>query len=135
MSTNAGHCASQSERFGTSGQTTAHDLQLLFCWVASSFHVLVPKKRGGGFLKVPYGHHDDQGLNAIASVANCDVFGLDGSLEFSCTGAIYHGPQQMRDQFSAAVVPLLEKHYGMTAREITSHEFWSLHPLAGHSAG
>ena len=68
---------------------------------------------------MPYGHHDDQGLSAIASVASCDVFGLDGSLEFSCSGAIYHGPQQLRDQFSAAVVPLLEKHYGMTAREIT----------------
>jgi hypothetical protein len=103
--------------------------QLLYCWVAECFNVLVPKKRGSGFLKVPYGHHHDQGLTAIANSAQCDVFGLDGSLEFQCSGAIFHGPESMRDQFSATVVPQLERHYGMTSREVSVSEFWALHPV------
>lgn len=103
--------------------------QLLYCWVANRFHVLVPKKRGLGFLKVPYGHHDDRGLSDIADAVQCDVFGLDGSLEFQCSGAIYHGPKQLRDQFCASVVPHLVQHYGITAREVTPGEFWASHPV------
>lgn len=103
--------------------------QLLFCWVANGFNVLAPKRRGTGFLRVPYGHHPDTALDAIADLVHVDVIGLDGSLHFECKGAVFHGPQELRDAFAGKVVPALERHYGLCAKEIDEVEFWQLHPL------
>ena len=44
-------------------------LVLLYSWAASNFHVLVPKKRGVGYLAVPYGHRPNPGLDQIAARA------------------------------------------------------------------
>lgn len=101
---------------------------LLCCWVSNGFHVLVPKLRGDGFLRVPYGHHHDSGLSHIAAMAECDVFGLDGSLEFECP-PVYGGGQGARDEFATSIIPLLESHYGASARMIHVDEFWALHPV------
>lgn len=103
--------------------------ELLYCWVSSRFRVLVPKRRGTGFLKVPYGHHPDKVLDRIAIAAGCDVIGLDGALEFECSGAVYHGSNAVRAEFAGIVVPRLEAHYGLTAREIPEHEYWRLTPI------
>lgn len=103
--------------------------ELLYCWTANGFNVLVPKRRGSGFLKAPYGHHADKGLDAIATAARCDVFGLDGALEFECKGAVFHGGKAVRGEFTATVVPRLEAHYGLTAREVSESEFWRLNPV------
>jgi hypothetical protein len=104
--------------------------ELLYCWVAGGFAVLVPKMRGDGFLKVPYGHHVDAGLDRIGDKVQCDVTGLDGALDFRCSGSIYHGGTMMRKEFSDVVVPALASHYSTSAREITEQEFWRLHPVA-----
>lgn len=111
--------------------------KLLYCWVFECFAVLVPKQRGYGYLRIPYGHHNNKSLNAIGDLVACDIFGLDGHLEFQCSGAIFHGPAKGRADFADRVVAALEKYYGMTAREITEPEFWRLHPIkdaAGCSA-
>lgn len=104
--------------------------ELLYCWVAQGLSVLVPKRRGEGFLKAPYGHHVDTELDRIGDKVQCDVTGLDGALEFCCSGLIYHGGKTARKQFSDVVVPALASHYGISAREITTQEFWRLHPVA-----
>lgn len=104
--------------------------RLLYCWVARGLNVLVPKQRGEGFLKVPYGHHHDKSLTAIANNAHVDVFGLEGTLDFNCAGNIYHGGREVREEFSAKVIPALEAHYGLKAIEIDQFEFWAKHPLA-----
>ncbi len=103
--------------------------ELLYCWVASGLHVLVPKRRGMGFLKTPYGHHLDRGLDAIADAAHVDVTGLDGALCFECSGKIYHGGKAARDAFAAVIVPRLQTHYGWNAREVDETEFWRLYPV------
>ncbi|MDR9839672.1 MULTISPECIES: hypothetical protein [Herbaspirillum] len=108
--------------------------ELLCCWVAGQFCVLVPKRRGSGFLRVPYGHHFDEGLDDIASTVSCDVFGLDGMLEFECGGSTYHD-QVARERFFKQVVPRLETHYGVLAREVSQSEFWRYHPLTKMSSG
>lgn len=102
--------------------------ELLCSWVAGQFCVLVPKRRGAGFLRVPYGHHFDEALDDIASTVSCDVFGLDGMLEFECGGSTYHD-QVAREVFFKKVVPRLEAHYGVLAREVSQSEFWRYHPL------
>lgn len=108
--------------------------QLLWCWVANGFNVLVQKRRGVGFLRVPYGHHPDPGLDRIAELVRVDVVGLDGSLHFECEGSIYHGSDAVRKAWAAKVVPALEKYYGVSSRQIDEGEFWLLHPLEGARA-
>lgn len=103
--------------------------RLRYCWVADALQVLVPKKRGFGFLRVPYGHHPIPGLNEVAELAGCDVFGLDGALCFENRGA-FHGPSEGRKAFEAIVIPALERHYGYASAPATVEEFWALHPLS-----
>jgi len=102
--------------------------ELLYTWSHECLAVLVPKQRGVGFLKVPYGDHNDPALNHVADAAGCDLFGKDGALEFQCGGQVYHGGCTAHAAFEAQVIPALEAHYGWRARAIPSHEFWALHP-------
>lgn len=103
--------------------------QLLYAWVGQGLSVLVPKRRGRGFLRAPYGHHNQPALNAIADLAGCDVFGLGGSLDFQVPGDVYHGGQLKRAEFAGRLLPALEKVYEAKSREITAADFWQLHPL------
>lgn len=107
--------------------------ELLYCWVAKTLSVLVPKKRGEGYLKVPYGHHHIMALTDIANDADVDVTGLDGALEFECGWKIFHGGEATRKDLSSKVIPRLETHYGYAAREIHEKEFWEKHPLTSGS--
>lgn len=102
--------------------------ELLYCWVAGQFSVLVPKKRGEGYLKTPYGHHHIQELTFIANKLHCDVCGLDGALDFEVSGAIYHGPENGRDAFAKEIMPMLEAYYSIPSREIPVEKYWLLNP-------
>ena len=84
------------------------NVELLFCWVAGQLSVLVPKKRGSGFLRVIYGHHHNQALTEIANAAQSDVFGLDGALDFVCGGKVYHGGASIRAEYAEKIIPRLE---------------------------
>lgn len=101
---------------------------LLYCWVASEFHVLVPKARGEGFLRVPYGHLHNADLDAIGALVGLDILGLEGSLHFETDLAIYCGGPKAREAFEAKVMPALENLYGWGSREIAPSEFWELLP-------
>jgi hypothetical protein len=101
--------------------------ELLFHWSAATLEVLVPKRRGEGYLKVPFGHHEDAGLARIERVAGCDIWGLDGSLSFQCgTGVATY--ETARAEFTTRVMPALAAHYAMGFREAGAVEFWDLHP-------
>lgn len=102
--------------------------ELLFCWVAETFSVLIPKIRGEGFLKVPLGHHENQALRDVSEIAGCDICGLDGSLDFEVGGKVFHGGHDARAEFALRVVAALEAHYGVPAREISRAEFYELNP-------
>lgn len=105
--------------------------ELLYCWVAQGFNVLVPKKRGNGYLKVPYGHHHDSALAQIADDAGVDVTGLDGALAFECSSSIFYGSAAGKNEFASKVMPPLERRYGCASREIRAAEFWEKNPLTG----
>lgn len=111
------------------GKMSSPAAKLLYCWVAKGFNVLVPKKRGKGFLKVPYGHHHIPELTDVANGAGCDVTGLDGSLHFECPGSVYYGGNDARKQFEKMIVPRLEAYYGIASQEINEAEFWGLNPF------
>lgn len=105
---------------------------LLYCWVSNGFSVLVPKRRGTGYLKVPYGHHHNDALTAIANEVGCDVIGLDGELAFESreVKTLYHNRvSDDRAAFVAKIMPMLEKHYQMDSREVDADTFWESHPL------
>lgn len=86
--------------------------------------ILVPKQRGEGFLKVPFGHHNGP-LSDVAAEIGYDLFGLDGSLDVQ-TGFL------RRDAIGdilANIMPAISKHYGIDWRLIDADEFWATHPL------
>jgi hypothetical protein len=101
--------------------------ELLFLWLVNSLHVLVPKRRGQGFLRQPYGHHIDMDLNRIGELAEADVFGLDGDLQFDW-GPHRRLSQANKDAATAVIMPALAAHYGVPYREALPNEFWAKHP-------
>lgn len=103
------------------------DRVLCYYWMGATLEVLVPKKRGSGFLRVPLGEHHDADLSRIESLANCDIFGLDGALSFQC-GSRIASYEAKRKAFESVVLPALERHYGCTSREVSHTEFFNLHP-------
>jgi len=104
------------------------DKKLLYCWVLQGFDVLVPKRRGEGFLKTPLGHHANEGLSYIEMAARCNLHGLDGALHFDCDRNFFGGEEQ-RKEFVSTVVPMLEDHYGLASEEIHAADYWRLNPI------
>ncbi len=90
--------------------------------------VLVPKKRGTGYLRQPYGHHIDRGLEEVRNqIDYIDIFGLDGALEIMITINEYDEKQKAK---AREIMDVLSKHYGYPHREVKRNEFWERHPLA-----
>ena len=110
-------------------EATRAPRELIACWAINGFCVLVPKMRGRGFLRVPFGHHEDPALSKIADLAQCDIFGLDGHLEFQTPPKLFHGGDAARQAFADKALQALSNHYGVPARLVGSAEFWRLHPL------
>lgn len=99
--------------------------ELLFYVGLGYISVLVPKKRGGGYLKVPCGHHVDKKLaDAIDRAgAPSDICGLDGSLYINMHKR--QGPRPLL----APLMKELSSHYDCEAREVNITEYWDNHPL------
>ncbi len=64
----------------------------------------------------------------IAHKCGCDIFGLDGALDFQVGRAMFYGPENRRIVFEGSVMPMLEAYYGMPSRRIDEYEFWLLNP-------
>lgn len=114
---------------GSTGETARP--ALLAYLSSSSLMVLVPKKRGNGYQRVPLGHHMTP-LAELAMHKGWDITGLDGHLEIevSCHSA------EERAATLERYMPALAEFYGMPWRETSATEFWSLHPLdAGSDKG
>lgn len=95
--------------------------ELLYYWLAMSVEVRVPKRRGKGFLKVPYGHHVNDKLNRIADEVGCDVSGLDGTLSFEVGMKVVCCPER-REKLISKLMPMLADHYGFPFRMATHSE-------------
>lgn len=94
--------------------------EILIHPLSLSVSCLIPKKRGTGFLRTPWGHHQDQNLADIAIELGCDIYGLDGSLDIQ-TG--YGGSKRIEE-----IGQLLSLHYGFPWRVARHDEFFDKHP-------
>jgi hypothetical protein len=99
--------------------------EALYAWGTHDLSVLIPKRRGFGYMKVPYGHHSISALNDIADTLHADINGLDGHLHIDRG----HLPVRydLRDQFAAKALPLLAGYYKFkTWREIGHTDFCTI---------
>lgn len=99
---------------------------LRYCWVYYNFSVLVPKKRGIGYLKSPYGHHHIERLSEIGHQVGCDICGLDGSLDFEVPSRLYCSMGDEKTEFEQRLMPLLEKYYGFSSEPIDIQAYWDI---------
>ena len=91
---------------------------------ARSINILVPKRRGEGYLVVPFGHHVS-GLSAVEAEVGFDIYGLDGSLDIQ-TG--YYGRTPSPELLEGIMKPLC-RHYDMDYRMVDGVEYWEKHPI------
>lgn len=89
-----------------------------------NIYMLIPKKRGVGYLKQPLGHHACP-LSELAYQIGFDMCGLDGHLEV-CTG--YIAPNRHQYFIDKAVKPI-SNLLGYEYRLVTDREFFANHPV------
>ena len=98
--------------------------KLYFTFQADGLLVLVPKKRGNGFLKTPYGHHTIQALDDILDQATLlakNLYGLDGYLYFQVK--TYSGDEE---KIAPILMPLLETYYGFVSEYVGNSLFFDI---------
>lgn len=80
-----------------------------------NLYVLVPKRRGRGFLKTPLGHHATA-LGQLETKIGADIVGLDGHLAIALNEALpaptSPTPAARRSQAEKAM-DFLSRHYGI----------------------
>lgn len=81
--------------------------------------VLIPKRNGKGWLRVPAGHHACERTSDIERVLKCDVCGLDGTLTIEC-GSTISTYRESRLEFERVALPLISRWFGvMPGREVS----------------
>lgn len=101
--------------------------ELLWLHIDTNIWVLVPKKRGIGYLKTPYGHHANADFEKVRrdKMDNIDVFGLDGYLEL-CIDRISGNFKEKDEQYAAKLMNALSDYYQMPNREASRSEFFGI---------
>jgi hypothetical protein len=89
--------------------------------------MLIPKKRGEGYLRVPLGHHACP-LHSLSYDLRVDICGLDGMLEVEL-GRRYTF-NDLDGMVRDYVVPIA-KLLGFPFRVVEHAEFWENHPITG----
>lgn len=101
--------------------------EIIWTVIDANICAIIPKQRGKGYLKTPYGHHINPGLEDIRTqLDNVDIFGLDGHLEIRIGDKVRY-PEQY-EALKAKAIRLLEVHYGWPLRESCA-DFWKYHPI------
>lgn len=98
--------------------------ELLYIFRERSIHILVPKKRGEGFLRTPIGHHRSP-LSDLSYKIGFDMFGLDAEI-FVDTGYVW---EDKKPQLVERVLKPISELLGFPYREISHTEFHDLHPI------
>lgn len=96
--------------------------EAIYMWDNGGLNVAIPKRRGKGYLKVPFGHHANSKLNDIENEEGIDMCGLDGYLELEYR---YIDPDK-RDAIVARVLPKLAAHFGFQTWREDTKLFWKI---------
>ena len=101
--------------------------EILWMYQNRSIVALIPKRRGDGYLRKPYGHHRISGLEDIRNeIGMVDLFGLEGHLEICVDKADY---EDANFKFGNKVVSHFSDYYGFPCRRVEHNEFWANHPI------
>jgi hypothetical protein len=98
---------------------------LVYPW-ALHISVLVPKRRGEGYLKMPFGHHVTA-LSEVERQVGYDLWGLDGSLDIQVQ-PVPHEKDKLLELLER-IIPPIATHYGMTWRLVEHDEYIEKHPI------
>jgi hypothetical protein len=99
-------------------------------WDMGGLNIAVPKKRGSGYLKQPYGHHAIQALDDIAADERIAMCGLDGYLNLEYRYVEYDARAAIIDR----VMPRLAAHYGFREWMEDETAFWAAVEAFRHNA-
>lgn len=99
---------------------------ILVNFALGGMSMLIPKKRGDGFLKVPLGHHASELSTYLIDNFTYEFDGLDGCIAVQ-TGYVHPDREQY---FLDTVAAPIAKHLAMEFRRVEDKEYWQLHPLA-----
>ncbi len=100
-------------------------MKALYLWNGSGLNVLVPKKRGKGYLKVPFGHHPVPALSDIEVSESVDMDGLDGMLTLQYG---YTYPDSKRQAIVDRVMPRLAEVFKFKEwEEVSNDAFFDTH--------
>jgi hypothetical protein len=91
-------------------------------WDLSGLSVLIPKRRGTGYLRYPLGHHRVEKLADIEYDEGIDLCGIDGYLQLEYG---YRKPDERRE-IEARVMPKLAAHFGFTSWHEDCALFWKI---------
>ena len=91
-------------------------------WDMSGLGVLIPKRKGSGYLKTPLHHRYVKELSDIEMDEGADLCGLDGYLllEYDYTNT------EFREAIESRVMPRLASYYGFTTWKEDSVAFWKI---------
>lgn len=93
----------------------------IYIWDNGGLSILVPKRRGMGYLKTPYWHKHVDALSDIEEIERVTLSGLDGCLSFDY-GYVELGKRQ---PIIDRVMPKLSAYYGFTEWREDAAAFWS----------
>ena len=99
--------------------------EAIYMWDRGGLNVLIPKRRGTGYLKCPLGHHVVKALSDVESDVGCDLCGLDGYLQVD----YYHRPHgrsKSEAEATTLIMPMLAKHFGFTTWREDTQLFWKI---------
>ena len=99
--------------------------EAIYMWDRGGLNILIPKRRGTGYLKVPFGHHAVSGLNDIECAVSADFDGLEGYLSVEYIHRP-HGYSKSEEEAVALIMPMLAKHYGFTTWREDAKLFWKI---------
>lgn len=97
---------------------------ILVCFHKEYIGVLIPKKRGNGFLRVPLGHHNCP-LSELERDIGFDIYGTEGSLTVM-TGCIHE--DQYAELTERVILPISQL-LGFPYRIVEKDEYFEHHPL------
>lgn len=97
---------------------------ILACFHEEYIGLLIPKKRGEGFLRVPLGHHNCP-LSELERDIGIDIYGTQGSLTVM-TGYIHEDQYpELTERVILPISQLLEYPFRIVGKD----EYFKHHPL------
>ncbi len=98
-------------------------LEAIYMWDRGGLNILIPKRRGAGYLKCPIGHHPVAALSDIEVAVSADFCGLDGYLQVEYIRTV---PQDKEAEAVAKIMPMLASYFGFKTWREDTRAFWKV---------